>query len=118
MTLTSQEPVYVIGHLNPDTDAICAAVGYAEYLRVAEGKDAVGLGGGTIPSRVKWVLDQAEVGEPELVTDIRTTAGLISNQCTVNVSEGTLFLKYIMRCRRAEWNRYRWSLTMVKSVGY
>ena len=93
MTLTSQEPVYVIGHLNPDTDAICAAVGYAEYLRVAEGKDAVALRCGTIPSRVKWVLDQAEVRAPELVTDIRTTAELISNQCTVNVSEGDTFLK-------------------------
>ena len=27
-------PVFVIGHKNPDTDAICAAIGYAEYLRL------------------------------------------------------------------------------------
>ena len=26
-------PIYVTGHKNPDTDAICAALGYAEYLR-------------------------------------------------------------------------------------
>jgi hypothetical protein len=26
-------PVYVIGHRNPDTDSICAAIGYADYLR-------------------------------------------------------------------------------------
>lgn len=93
MTLTSQEPIYVIGHLNPDTDAICAAIGYAEYLRVAEGKDAVALRCGSIPSRVKWVLDQADVEAPMLVTDIRTTAELISDKCTATVSEGDTFLK-------------------------
>ena len=26
-------PFYVIGHKNPDTDAICSAIGYAELLR-------------------------------------------------------------------------------------
>ncbi|MGJ8657629.1 MAG: putative manganese-dependent inorganic diphosphatase [Akkermansiaceae bacterium] len=93
MTLTSQEPVYVIGHLNPDTDAICAAIGYAEYLRVAEGTNAEALRCGSVPSRVKWVLDQAGVRAPKLVTDIRTTAELISDKATVMVSEGDTFLK-------------------------
>ncbi len=93
MTLTSQDPIYVIGHLNPDTDAICAAVGYAEYLRVAEGKDACALRCGTIPGRVEWVLEQAGVDAPDLVTDIRTTAELISDKCTATVSEGDTFLK-------------------------
>ena len=27
-------PVYVIGHQNPDTDAICSAIGCAELLRM------------------------------------------------------------------------------------
>lgn len=93
MTLTTQEPVYVIGHLNPDTDAICAAIGYAEYLRVAEGKDAIALRCGSVPSRVKWVLEQAGIEAPKLVTDIRTTAELISDKCTATVSEGDTFLK-------------------------
>lgn len=93
MTLTSQEPVYVIGHLNPDTDAICAAIGYAEYLRVAEDTNAEALRCGSVPSRVEWVLDQAGVDAPKLVTDIRTTAELISDKATVMVSEGDTFLK-------------------------
>jgi len=93
MTLRSQKPIYVIGHLNPDTDAICAAVGFAEYLRVAEGKDALPLRCGSIPTRVKWVLEQAGVPVPQLVTDIRTTARLISKKCKVTVSEGDTFLK-------------------------
>ena len=30
---TENRPVYVIGHQNPDTDAICSAIGNAEFLR-------------------------------------------------------------------------------------
>lgn len=93
MTLTSQKPIYVIGHLNPDTDAICAAIGYAEYIRTAEKKDAEALRCGTIPTRVEWVLKQAGVDAPKLITDIRTTAELISDKATVTVSEGDTFLK-------------------------
>ncbi len=93
MTLTSQEPTYVIGHLNPDADAICAAIGYAEYLRVAEGVNAEALRCGTVPARVKWVLEQAGQEAPKLVTDVRTTAELISDKCTLTVSEGDTFLK-------------------------
>ncbi len=33
MSVPSQ-PWYVIGHRNPDTDAICAAVGHAAFLRM------------------------------------------------------------------------------------
>jgi len=93
MTLTSQEPVYVIGHLNPDADAICAAIGYAEYLRAAEDVNAKALRCGSVPARVKWVLDQAKQSAPELITDVRTTAELISDKCTLRVSEGDTFLK-------------------------
>ncbi len=93
MTLTSQEPVYVVGHLNPDADAICAAIGYAEYLRVAEGVNAEAIRCGSVPARVKWVLDQAGEEYPQLVTDVRTTAELISDKATLTVSDGDTFLE-------------------------
>ncbi len=32
--------VYVIGHVNPDTDAIASAMGYAWLLRERDGEDA------------------------------------------------------------------------------
>lgn len=28
---TERRPIYVIGHQNPDTDAICSAIGNAEF---------------------------------------------------------------------------------------
>ena len=93
MTLTSQEPVYVVGHLNPDADAICAAIGYAEYLRVAEGTNAQAIRCGSVPDRVKWVLEQANEEEPMLVNDIRTTAELVSDKAFLTVAECDTFLK-------------------------
>ncbi|MCD7928742.1 MAG: DHH family phosphoesterase, partial [Clostridiales bacterium] len=33
MTL-SQKPIYVIGHKNPDTDSICAAIAYANLQNI------------------------------------------------------------------------------------
>lgn len=92
MNLKSQKPTYVVGHLNPDTDAICAAIGQAEYLRVAEGVDAVAIRCGLIPSRVAWVLEQAGMAAPDLVTDVRTTAALICDRDFVSVKEGDTFL--------------------------
>ena len=38
---TENRPVYVIGHQNPDTDAICSAIGNAEFLRAHGEPDAV-----------------------------------------------------------------------------
>ncbi len=92
-TLKSQEPIYVIGHLNPDTDAICAAIGYADYLVKAEGMNAVPLRCGSVPNRVKWVLEQAGIKAPELITDVRTTAELICDKHVATVSMDDTFLK-------------------------
>ncbi|WP_018969272.1 putative manganese-dependent inorganic diphosphatase [Rubritalea marina] len=91
MTLDSQIPTYVVGHLNPDTDAICAAIGQAEYLRKAENIDAVPIRCGEVPTRVSWVLEQAGMEAPKLVTDVRTTAELICDKDFVSVSESDTF---------------------------
>lgn len=92
MTLDNQEPYFVIGHRNPDTDAICAAIGYAAYLREQEKMQAVPLRCGAVPERVQWVLEQAGMPEPALVTDVRTTAGLICDRGTPCVRETDTFL--------------------------
>ena len=53
-------PFYVIGHKNPDTDAICSAIGYAALLRaVGEEPKAIAARCGEISSRTKWVLERA-----------------------------------------------------------
>ncbi|GAA5495587.1 cobalt-dependent inorganic pyrophosphatase [Rubritalea halochordaticola] len=102
MTLKSQKPTYVVGHLNPDTDAICAAIGQAEYLRASEGVDAMAIRCGDIPSRVAWVLEQAGIEAPPLVSDVRTTAELICEKDYVAVREGDTFLSVYRAMQNSE----------------
>ncbi|BCX50032.1 manganese-dependent inorganic pyrophosphatase [Haloferula helveola] len=88
-------PFYVIGHRNPDTDAICSAIGHAELLRRTSEPDAIAARCGVVPSRTAWVLEKAGVPEPPLVSDVRATAGMI---CRRNVicakADDTFFEAY------------------------
>lgn len=71
------EPIHVIGHRNPDTDAICSAIGYAAYLRLARGGEVVAACCGEINARTNWVLKLAGVEPPRLLLDVRPTAALV-----------------------------------------
>ena len=64
-----QKPVLVIGHKNPDTDSICAAIGYA-YLKNALGVEAIPARAGQINPETKFVLDYFKVPAPRLVEDL------------------------------------------------
>ncbi len=63
--------VNVIGHLNPDTDSICAAISYAhlknqvERTNIYEPRRA-----GTINRETAFVLDSFGFEEPELITSV------------------------------------------------
>ena len=48
--------VLVIGHRNPDTDAICSAIGYAEFKRRTGMRDVVAARCGDTNERIDFVL--------------------------------------------------------------
>jgi len=48
--------VLVIGHRNPDTDAICSAIGYAEFKRRTGLTQAVAARCGDTNDRIDFVL--------------------------------------------------------------
>ena len=48
--------VFVIGHVNPDTDSIAAAMGYAWLLRERDGVDTVAARAGALNPQSAWVL--------------------------------------------------------------
>jgi len=56
--------LYVIGHKNPDTDSVAAAIGYAELLK-RRGEDAVPLVAGEINKGTKLVLAKFDIPVPE-----------------------------------------------------
>lgn len=93
---SSESKLLVVGHRNPDTDAICSAIGQAELLRVT-GTDAEAIRCGEVPSRTKWVLEKAGIETPRLVTDVRVTAGQIAHRDVISVSTEDSFLTVYRR---------------------
>lgn len=84
---------YVIGHKNPDTDAICSAIGHAALLRASgEEPEAIAARCGKVPQRTAWALRRANMEPPVLVTDVRTTAGMICRRQVVSVHLEDTFL--------------------------
>ena len=61
--------IYVIGHINPDTDSIASAIGYAWYLRESEGVDAVAARAGALNPQTAWVLKKLSIDLPLLLND-------------------------------------------------
>ena len=60
---------YVIGHVNPDTDSIASAVGYAWLLRERDGVNAVAARAGTTNPQTTWVLKKLNLDPPVLLPD-------------------------------------------------
>jgi manganese-dependent inorganic pyrophosphatase len=63
------ERIYVIGHVNPDTDAIASAAGYAWLLRELEGKDVVACRAGPLNPQTTWVMQRLGLDAPMLLPD-------------------------------------------------
>lgn len=86
------DPIHVIGHRNPDTDAICSAIGYAAFLRDVRGMDAEAACCGEVSVRTNWVLHQAGVPAPKLLLDVRPTAATICRREVLTAKPEEMFL--------------------------
>jgi len=64
-----ENKVYVIGHVNPDTDAIASALGYAWLLQERDGINAIPARSGPINRQTAWVLRTLEMEPPMLFND-------------------------------------------------
>lgn len=82
-----KKKVWVIGHKNPDTDSICAAISYAYLKNQTEQGEFLAKRAGAINAETRYVLDYFGVKEPELESyagaqikdiNIRKTAGVSS----------------------------------------
>ncbi len=63
------DKIYVIGHINPDTDSIASAMGYAWLLRQRDGQDTVASRAGAINAQTAWALKKLNLEPPFLLTD-------------------------------------------------
>lgn len=61
----------VFGHRNPDTDAICSAIAYADLLRRTTRPDAVAACCGAPNRRTEFALRKAGLAAPKIIMDVR-----------------------------------------------
>ncbi|HEX4349597.1 MAG TPA: putative manganese-dependent inorganic diphosphatase [Verrucomicrobiae bacterium] len=62
--------ILVIGHKNPDTDAICSAIGSAEFKRLTGMTEAVAARCGDTNDRIDFVLKTFGMVAPKFVADV------------------------------------------------
>lgn len=93
MSSATPQPWFVIGHRNPDTDAICAAIGHAAFLRTTGHPEVEAARCGELMERTRFVLERAGIGQPELLTNVRPTAGSICRREAVVVGEQDTFME-------------------------
>ncbi len=72
--------IYVTGHVNPDTDSIAAAMGYAWLLRQRDGLDTIASRAGAVNQQTAWVLKRLELEAPFLLTDASPRFELVMRQ--------------------------------------
>jgi manganese-dependent inorganic pyrophosphatase len=78
--------IFVIGHRNPDTDAICSAIGYAEFKRRTGMPEAVAARCGDTNDRIDFVLETFGVPPPRFVADVSPKISDVMQRDVVGIS--------------------------------
>lgn len=84
--------VWVVGHKNPDTDSICAAIAYANLKNILAMKEGdtkvqyVPSRAGEVNAETSYVLSRFGVEEPEYISDVGTQLKDIMYRRTAGVS--------------------------------
>ncbi len=81
--------VLVIGHKNPDTDAICSALGYADFKQKTGMRQAVAARCGDINDRAAFVLKTFGVQPPMFVSDVSPTVKDVMQKDVISIDPDT-----------------------------
>jgi manganese-dependent inorganic pyrophosphatase len=83
--------VLVFGHRNPDTDAICSAIAYADLLQKTSQPEAIAACCGPPNKRTEYVLKQAKLPPPRMVMDVRPEVMDVCQKNVVTARYGDVF---------------------------
>lgn len=92
--------VFVFGHRNPDTDAICSAIAYADYLRKTTQPTAIAACCGAPNKRTEYVLKRAGLPLPKIIMDVRPEIDEICRRTPVTANENEVFFEVFERMER------------------
>ncbi len=65
-----EEKIIVVGHKNPDTDAVVSAIAYAELKKSLDYKNIKPVVQGELNNETKFVLEKFNIPTPELKTEV------------------------------------------------
>ena len=85
--MEQNKEVWVVGHKNPDTDSVCAAISYAYLKNKTDHGHYIPMKAGDINSETAYVLKRFGMEEPETVTDVGTQIKDIELRHTKGVSD-------------------------------
>lgn len=86
MDFEQENPIWVIGHRNPDTDSICAAIAFADLQNHLSETKYEPKRAGNLNEETKYVLRKFKVKIPGYVDDVRTQVKDIAFRRTIGVS--------------------------------
>lgn len=82
--------IYVIGHVNPDTDSIASAMGYAWLLRERDDEETIAARAGPTNPQTTWVLKHLNLEAPLLLTDASPTFESVTRRLDTVLPESPL----------------------------
>jgi len=91
--------VLVFGHRNPDTDAICSAIAYADLLQRTTRPDAVAACCGPPNTRTEFVLRRAGLAGPRIVMDVRPQVEDVCRRDPPTAAFGDVFYEAYQRMK-------------------
>jgi len=69
-TRSTPEAVLVVGHRNPDTDAVCSAMAYAALYQWQTGEPAIACYLDELAPETAWLLQHLKLDPPRQITDV------------------------------------------------
>jgi manganese-dependent inorganic pyrophosphatase len=89
--MSTNDPILVIGHRNPDTDAIASAVAYAWVLNQSRSDTYTAGRAGQVNAQTAFALSRFNVEPPPFVADVRPRVGDVTESvATLNDSQSLL----------------------------
>jgi manganese-dependent inorganic pyrophosphatase len=95
----SEQPIYVVGHRNPDTDSICSALSYSRLKQRLGHTNVVAARTGEINVQTEFILKTFGVEKPVYLPDVRVrvqdvmTSGVLSVHTDMSVEDVLDFLE-------------------------
>lgn len=91
--------VLVFGHRNPDTDAICAALSYADLLQRTTRPTAIAACCGAPNKRTEYVLKRCRLSAPRIVMDVRPEVEDVCQRNVITARRGDVFYQVYQRMK-------------------